>query len=197
MIEINLLPGEFRKKEAIKLVLPEGPIKKGLWFLFAVFLVGQILFTVWAVSQGFEVKRLRVQIAALKLQNRLVLQKKAETTLFMKRMEQIRTMTQRKFHWSLLLNAVSDSMTKGVWLQSLSAASPPAPKHVLKLEGSVVSPGQETAFIGRFIKELKDNSYLGNLLESVELSNINQRKIRDYDVYDFTLSCAFKKDKNP
>jgi hypothetical protein len=184
-----------------------------LWLALAILVAAQIAFTVWAVFQGFELKRLEAKVEALELQNRAVSEQKTETLLIMRRMAQIRSIVERKFHWSRLLNAVSDSVTKGVWLQSFSVGWAPAPAgasgrksalspaasgvRALRLEGSVVSPGQETAFIGKFIKELKDNPTLADLLESVELTNINQRRIRDYDVYDFTLSCTFKKDKTP
>ena len=58
--------------------------------------------------------------------------------------------------------------------------SVPAPR-VLYLEGSVVGPGQETAFIGKFIKQLKENPLFAELFEDIRLSTINQRKIKRED----------------
>jgi hypothetical protein len=111
------------------------------------------------------------------------------------------------------MNALSDSMTKGVWLRGLSLSemtvqAPPAPavkgapapktggtskEWFLKIEGSTVAQGQETAYVGKFIKELKDNKTLSGVFEGIELSDMNQRKIREYEVYDFVLMCKFKK----
>jgi hypothetical protein len=65
----------------------------------------------------------------------------------------------------------------------------------LKLDGSVYAAGQETAFIGKFVKSLKENSFFNDLFSQIDLSNISQRKINEYDVYDFTLFCRFKKEK--
>ena len=65
----------------------------------------------------------------------------------------------------------------------------------LKLEGSAYAPGQETAFIGKFMQALKQDALFSELFDDIQLSNINQRKISNYDVYDFVLVCHFKKDK--
>lgn len=67
--------------------------------------------------------------------------------------------------------------------------------NALKLEGSVVGNGQETATISRFIKALKEDPYFGSLFDEIEFFNITQRKIKSFDVYDFTIVCVFKKGK--
>lgn len=227
MIEINLLPEEKRKTEAAKLSLPAIPVQKTLIILGAVFLTLQFLLSLYVVYRRLEVEGVKNQIAALTRKNKQTAFYKSEIQSTKKRLQQIQTFTERKFFWTLLLNAVSDSMTKGIWLGRISLTDGPAPPgsgsaekdkappkapsaketqrpkspvkpervRWLRVEGSVVAPGQETAFIGRFIKELKQNRVLDDLLSSVELFNIDQRKIRDYDVYDFVLMGAFKKEK--
>ena len=45
MIEINLLPQELRKKESVKIALPDIPIKKTLIIAFGSFFGLQLLFT--------------------------------------------------------------------------------------------------------------------------------------------------------
>lgn len=65
----------------------------------------------------------------------------------------------------------------------------------LKIEGSVVAPGHETAYIGRFIKSLKENAVINSIFTDVELSGMNQKRIKEYDVYDFTLLAHYKKEK--
>jgi hypothetical protein len=69
------------------------------------------------------------------------------------------------------------------------------PERFLKLEGSAVGQGQETALIGKFIKEIKKNAFFSSLFSEVELANITQRKIKDVEVYDFLLECRFNDDK--
>ena len=66
---------------------------------------------------------------------------------------------------------------------------------MLRIEGSVIGQGQETAYVGKFIKSLKDNEFMSGVLGDVTLSGMNQKKIKDYDVYDFIVLCPVKKDR--
>jgi hypothetical protein len=73
--------------------------------------------------------------------------------------------------------------------------TPAASTKSLKIEGSVVAPGHETAYIGRFIKSLKENPMMNTVFTDVELAGMNQKKIKEYDIYDFTLMCHYKREK--
>ena len=207
MIEINLLPEEMRKKERIKLDLPAIPVFKILSVFLAVFVGIQVFLSIFAIYQRLEYTKVKNDVARLTKENDQIIKLKSETTAINNLLKEAKSLTDRKFFWSMLLNALSDSMTKGVWLRSLSigfvnaeqgkpadARSPKA--RVLNLEGSVVGPGQETAFIGKFIKQLKENPRFSELFDDVKLSNMNQKKIKEFDVYDFVLVALFKKETN-
>ncbi len=214
MIEINLLPDEFRKKETVKLMLPEIPLLKILPIVVAVFMALLLIFVLVAVVQWVQFSAVTAEMAGLSKQHAEMIKQKNETTETAKKLQQLETMAGRKFFWWSLMNALSDSVTKGIWLRELavvemtppavaapktSAANsvkppPPTKAWFLKLDGSTVAQGQETAYVGKFIKELKDNKALSGLFEGVELADMNQRKIREYDVYDFVLLCKFKKE---
>jgi len=45
------------------------------------------------------------------------------------------------------------------------------------------------------LKQLKDNPMFNNLFQDIKPTNINQRRIKEYDVYDFMMYCKFRKDK--
>lgn len=227
MIEINLLPEELRKKESVKLSLPAMPAlpKKTVLLAVGVVLGVQVLFTAFAFFQKGEAAAVRKDITALNESNRGLVAQKTESAEIRKRLSQIDHLLQRKFFWSSLLNALTDSMIKGVWLTNLSIAesnaspmikktvevtlskadtlsprktvsstsrTPPKSSKMLKLEGSVVGPGEETALIGKFIKKMKGNALFDKLFAEIEPANINQKKIREFDVYDFTIGCVFK-----
>lgn len=228
MIEINLLPEELRKKESVKLALPSIPAlpKKTVLFAIAAVLGLQVLLTAFAFFQKGEVIAVKNEIAVLKESSKGIAAQKIETTQMRTRLTQIDQMLRRKFFWSSLLSALTDSVIKGVWLTELSITEgnaspmikkneldvPPGrtdaaaqrraasagprtgakPPKMLKLEGSVVGPGEETALIGKFIKKLKSNKLFETLFAEIEPANINQRKIREFDVYDFTIGCMFK-----
>ena len=207
MIDINLLPEELRKREKVKLDLPEIPVFKILSVILVVVVSAQILLSAFAVYQAMTFIGLKKKLEVLTKENREISARKAETVAMATQVKEIQALTERKFLWSVLLNALSDSMTKGVWLRSLSVTTfgaedagsrkkENAPKkRVLNLQGSVIGSGQETAIIGKFIKQLKESPRFGELFEDIKLSAINQKKIKDFDVYDFVLFGVFKKEK--
>ena len=204
MIEINLLPEELRKKDTLKLMLPDLPIGKILWIVFGVFFICQIGLSIFAFYEKARISAVQAEINRLSRETEKTVRYKADILAIRGRLKEISGLTDRKFFWTRLMNSISDSTTKGVWLSALSvseeqqdAGGGPSKKttHFLQLTGSAVGQGEETAYIGKFIKQLKDDPLLGDLFTEIKLSNINQRKIRDYDVYDFVLVCVFKSEK--
>jgi hypothetical protein len=69
------------------------------------------------------------------------------------------------------------------------------PDKYLVLEGTAIGVGQETAYVGKFLKELKDNPFFARNFQEMKPSNINQKRIGDYEVYDFMIRCQFRRDK--
>lgn len=258
MIEINLLPEEFRRKETVRITLPEIPIKRIVIIAGSVIVGLQLLLAAWVFYSQFETARLKKTIGSLKKETASIAHEKAEMQSIQARLKDIQALTDRKFYWSSLLSALSNSMSKGVWLRTLSVTeefvmvSKPAPKKseakteetnskkskdkekskekeklskeknkkeesdkkskkekeepkppvkvnqprwVLKLEGSVVGTGQETAFVGLFLKQLKSNALFNDLFSDIELSNMSQRKVKEFDVYDFVVIGKFKQGK--
>lgn len=212
MIEINLLPEELRKKESIRVTMPEIPVKKTLFFSLGGLLIIQVLLTLAAFFVFIKENSYTAEISRLKEVNKEIAIQKKETAEIFDRFKEMKSVTGRKFSWTLLVSAISQSMTKGVWLRTLymtdddpksSAVDPrvatdssKAPvNHYLVLEGSAVGQGQETAFIGKYLKQLKDTAYISDLFSDIKPYNINQRRLKDFDVYDFMIYCKFKKDK--
>ena len=218
MIELNLLPEEFRRKEVSKLVMPEIPIKKTLLIAVPAVIGIQILLSVVAFGVKMRAQGLKNEIVDTKQKTKTIVEHKSETAQLRTKLTQVEAQVKRPFYWSALLNALSDSMIKGVWLNTLSVAEEPESSHrtrqtketvkssskapssalmlkVLKLEGSVVGKGDETANVGKFIKELKSNVILADIFSEIELSDMTQRKIKEFDAYDFVISCVFKSEK--
>ena len=194
MIEINLLPEELRKKEERFNLLAELPIKRGAIIFVGVFLVLQLLASAYAFYLSAHFKIMKTEATRLTEANKEIDLWKASALLIKKRIEKADAVAHRPFYWWEFLNALSDSVTKGVWLTSLSISHDDKIGR-LRLEGSVVGKGEETAYTGKFIKELKTNSFFSGLFDEIELLTINQKKIKDFDVYDFVILCTFKKGK--
>lgn len=252
MIEINLLPEDLRKKEVPKLALPVVPILKTVSVIVAVFLLAQLVLMVFVMYKNIEMVALEKRAAHLRTETTAIAKMKSETASVSGRLNEVDGLIERKFLWTQILNAFSDSATKGIWLRSLSVAHGPlpmagaaqgaAPKKgkekskdkekekdndkekdkdkdkgkdkekdkekgseketpqetfFISIDGSVMAPGEETAHVGKFIKELKNNAVLSSTFDRIELVNMKDRKIKEYDVYDFSIVCVFKKDRAP
>ena len=192
MISINLLPEQMRKKESVWPAFSNLPIRKTLILGFSLLMGLQILAMLFVVVQRLELAHVKQEALVIKEKNRELFARKAEWAQMQKRDQVLKALMHRKFYWTLVLDALTQSMTKGVWLKGLSLTED---KRSLKLEGSVLAQGQETATVGKFIKELKEQPQLSALLGELQLSSMNQRKINERDVYDFVLAGFFKEDK--
>ena len=202
MIEISLLPDNLKISREGKWKLLLSPLVLGVLFFLSLFIVGQVFFTGVTVSQGIEIAAIQKQVAVLTESNKEIVSRKLQIIERKDRLKKIDALMKRPFFWSSFLNALTESMTKGIWLRGFSIANNQSSSASgderlgnLRLEGSAIAKGEETAYIGKFIKQLKDNAYLGVLFEQIELSNINQKKIKEFDVYDFVLIGLFRKEK--
>ncbi len=198
MIEINLLPVEYRPKLP-KFVAPQLPVKKTFILLASIFLLAQLGVSIFTVFQVTRLRLLKNQVEVLEKESKEIASKKKEISAYAKRFRVFADIAQRNFYWSSLLNELTRTMTKGVWLTgfgikdgSSEKDGKQVPTKVLKLDGSVVGQGEETAFTGKYIRELKSNAMFTQLFSSIELSNLVQKKIREVDVYDFSIYCTMK-----
>lgn len=225
MIQINLLPEELRKREAPKIVLPEIPVTKTLLICGALLLTAQIIFTLLTFYYSWQGRTLKEKADASRSQNAQIQRYQSQTRQIQEELKSMRSLLIRKFYWASLLNAITDSTSKGVWfrgfsveegksVRSANTTSPKTPKtsdstsptpstrqsavsekpYILKLTGSVMAPGQETAVIGKEIKSLEENPVIRELFSGSSVT-MSQRKIKDVDVYDFELILKFKKGK--
>ena len=196
MIEVNLLPEELRKKDERIDILAELPIQRGAIIFVIAFFVIQCLASVYAFYLSSHFKATQAKIEKMTLANKQITEQKAFTMAVKKKIEKGEVVAHRPFYWAAFLNALSDSTTKGIWFTSISVFNDGKVSQ-LKLQGSVYSGGgEETAYIGKFIKELKSNAFFNEVFEEIQLPPINQKKIKDFDVYDFTILCNFKKGKS-
>ncbi len=212
MIEINLLPEHLRKKETVRFELPDLPTLRNIILGVAVFFILQILIVFFALYQQYEVSNVTHKTLVLKAEIKETLLYKSETDSVNTKLKQIAYATHRNFSWASLLNEITASATKGVWLRELSqvdmemaqlvsktkdakpAVNTPQRVRCLRLVGSAVGQGQETAYIGKFVKQIKENPRLGASFSRIELTDVNQRKLKDFDAYDFEVICVFKKE---
>ena len=144
---------------------------------------------------------------------------KAETDITNKKAQSIDYLMANRFSWAMKLNSLSDSMTPGIWLTSLSYEEKPGEVSVqvkipsfaggkkeemktetkninlryLNISGYASSMGEQgTVLIGKFIKSMKENeSFFGDFSE-IKLESIKAEKFLDQEVMSFKITCLFK-----
>jgi hypothetical protein len=120
MILINLLPSELRRHEAPKIVLPEVPVKKTLMIAGAGVLALQLLLSAAALITLARHGIIKRETRTLYLQLDDLRRVKKQTSEAAKRISEIKMLTEKKFFWALVLDELTKTVTRGVWLRSLA-----------------------------------------------------------------------------
>ncbi len=199
MIEIDLLPQEFRtKKKAYLTQIPKKEIilaVLGCLVLFHLFLISLTAMSAKRLKglKGTwqELAPKRERLDGLKKQLSEI---NARIPLF----EQV---IKNRILWSKKLNQLSELMVSGIWLNELSVETKKAqakgqPLKYLIIQGSCASRTKdEPALIGRFMQNLKDDPLFSSDFAEIELGPIEKRLINQTAVMDFILTCRFKQEK--
>ena len=199
MIEIDLLPVEFRKKKKIsfervfntKLIL----VVLGSLILFHLFI------HLAAVVSTKRLGRLARSRENLSSQAEQVDQLKAELAKINKDIPLIEQLTANRVLWSEKLSRINNLITGGIWLKELvlekqKAETKDKPAAFLIIRGSAASRTKdEPALIGRFMQNLKEDASFSADFAEIELGPIKKRQIAQTEVMDFILLCRFKPDR--
>ena len=230
MIEINLLPEEMRKKEPrfkkidfsgfnmSEIKMQNVPVKR-IAIIAALVLVSfhAILLGigVYSISSG---RSSSAQYRSILSQKNEYDSLKSRLDLINRKVGTIDELMVKRFSWAKKLNALSDSMTPGIWLSNLSyeeklgekisgsksqqssdkkgSKKGASDKKVFKymvLSGYASSMGEEgTALIGKFIKSLKDNPDFYSDFIDIELGVIRSDRVTNQEVMSFKITCLFK-----
>ena len=148
MIDINLIPPQLRKRKK-KILLPKGMLKLPKEALFG--LVGGVialLLIVDVFAGSYLVFKKAVRARRLKEWNSILPDKKrvdnilGQIRTLQKRINEIDKITSSPFVWSAKLNALSDSVPRGIWLNKLEYVS-----DQLIINGSAVSKRKDEMII--------------------------------------------------
>jgi len=192
MIELNLIPEEFKKKKK-KFEIPEiqiapvAAVFAGILVVVQLFLGGIVLIGKAQLAaldktwQGLEPKR------------QVLDDLKKSITFTDKKIKSLEVLMEARVSWAELLNALSDSLTANIWLTELSSIRHEGKSRNLKLSGSALARGEgATRDIARFIKALKANKNFFRNFEDIELVSIKEGSQAGQNVMNFTLACKFK-----
>jgi hypothetical protein len=208
MIEINLLPkGKIKKK----IEFPEIPFVPLLAGVLGFVVVLHLLFS---LSLNIKTRTLR---GLEKKWEEMTPDKEdadeiiRELTTMRSKMNAIDKLIEGRMSWAKKLSDLNDAIIPGVWLNRLwvekrddlrlqrgradgeAQTAGPGILRTLRLNGSViVTGGEETAAVGKFMWSLKNNAGFFADFTEVESAYMQRDKIKETEVMDFELVCFFK-----
>ena len=225
MIELNLLPQEFRRKKRKKIELPKLPIIPFAVVIFGILIVLQVSLmgiTLMLKSREARLEKRWEEIRPKKIELDKL---KKEIGDINKQSDAINELMKERVLWSKILNEISSSITPNIWLTAISydekAEKRPVKKtakkvpaksarkksktketyetyavRTLLISGNAAGRGEEApAYIARFINALKKDKTFSVYFEDIEPVSMKKMQVAGEEVMDFTLSCTFKEEK--
>lgn len=194
MIEINLVPGNLRKKKKSQMLLGGLNIplevivgSAGGLFLILVFVHIFLLYmNISKLSQHKKLKKNWEKIAPDKKRVDTVIHEMRELQA---NQSAINKLTEtRAILWSQKLNILSDVLPRGIWMQKISLKD-----DMLFIQGSAISKQQkEMISVHTLTANLKkEENFLNNITE-LELGSIQRRNIGKVEIADFLITAKVK-----
>ncbi len=219
MLEINLLPEEFRKKKS-RFAMPQINVSSLPLFIGAVILLVSlhiILLVMININKNVYAKMSKEWELSEPLKNSVELIRRANVTTA-NNVRAIEDLMAKKILWFEKLNELSDLITPGVWYTRLTidektvliesvprlgqkklqgggrgARGKKQEISYLVIEGEVSATyGEELAIIGKYIDGLKRDKAFFSDFSNIELDSTKLHTILDNDVMHFSINCYFK-----
>lgn len=192
MIEVNLLPEELRKGRK-KIELPKIEFMPFIIGALIFILSLQIIFAATLKVKRISLRRLEARWVRLEAEERELSDLKRQINSLNNKIISVEGIRKNRILWAKKMNDLSDSMIQGIWLTELSLEESGGQKY-LSIMGAVSSYGKdEAAVIGKFMKSLKDNKAFFEDFSEIKLGTMQQRKLKDFEIMDFSITCYFKK----
>jgi Tfp pilus assembly protein PilN len=219
MIEINLLPEDRRKKESrmpkidiSRLAMLGLPILKISSLVIAGFIAAQLTLFAFGIYSKMRHESSRKELDRLSSQKKEADAIKKQVNVINTKMTAIDELMVKRFSWARKLDSLNDTITSGIWLNSLSFEEKAVDRAAIKavkgerpgiaeksqarylvLTGYASRKGEEgTALVGRFIRGLKTNTAFFADFSEIELVTIKSEKIEDQEVMSFKITCLFR-----
>jgi Tfp pilus assembly protein PilN len=205
MIEINLLPGQKRKKAAAGIAMPDfkamltqvkDPLLLGAVGAWAVVIAAVAFLYVTETHKlsAMQADVTRVQAEATRFQA-LINQKKKEESLrdsLVKQLDAIRQIDGDRYVWPHILEEITKALPDYTWLRSIAfqQAAPTDTSDSAKATVRVLIDGR-TADMGgytRFLRQLADSPWLTNIVAGPTKAVVEN----DKPVLSFTITVTFR-----
>jgi Tfp pilus assembly protein PilN len=190
MIEINLLPEEFRKKESpFKLNLDIDRFKVWIAGGIGAILVLLIIFlSLGLFIRKFQINKLLTKEKGFSYRLSQIEGVNKEISVLKVKMSVLDELTKRRFLWARKLNQLSDLMLPGIWLTHVYTDS----ENRFMIEGSVISKSEEEmASVGKFMKNIKEDVEFFKDFRNIKLESVQRNNRNNMDIVDFKIALYF------
>jgi len=194
MIEINLVPPEYRKKKKKGLFLAgmKIPVEVvigsigGLFMVLILVHISLLFINITKLAQRNHLQKSWEEIKPEKESVDVVINKlRSARSSF----ENIKKMTsERNVIWAKKLNILSDQIPRGVWFKRIALSD-----DILYIEGSAISKERkEMINVHGFTSNLKNDKEFLEDFHELELGSIQRRRIQNVEIADFLLTSKLK-----
>ncbi len=189
MITINLLPISLRRSEK-RIGLPTNfPYKAYLLGVIALLIFLHIGLISLAIVKKVQIMAMRSTWNKMEPQSKETAAIRKEIKDIESKSAVIKSAVTRNASLTEMLSSLNVSVPRGLWLESFAYGD-----SGLVIQGSVVSLEQnEMTIIGKFLQDLKANKVFQSVFSKIELSSVQRRTIKAYDVVDFVFIGDFAK----
>ncbi|MBD3296541.1 MAG: hypothetical protein GF392_04170 [Candidatus Omnitrophica bacterium] len=197
MIELNLLPKEFRKKKKKQIEIPELPYLPIAGGVLALFVVVHIALIVFTGNNRRLADKLSVKWQNMRPQREKTEKIAKEINALQKRVAAVRKIAKPDLDWARLLSGLNEAVIPNIWLAEFNVSTDGRSQgegdpQALMLSGFAVGRS-ETAMstVGRFMESLKSNEDFFRYFDDIELQHIKNTDIAGQEAMMFKFSCAF------
>ncbi len=206
MLEINLLPKEHKKK---KIELPELPFLPLLAGVLGLVVEVHLLFTLSLNLKTRTLRRLEKRWHEILPEKKNADNVIALLTSMRSKINTVDELIKGRLIWAKKLSDLSDAIIPGIWLNRLwietkvvslrqrnergEIQAEAVTVKTLHLNGGViVTGGEETAAVGKFMWSLKNNAGFFEDFSEIESAYMQRNELKGAEVMDFELICYFK-----
>ncbi|MFH1678508.1 MAG: hypothetical protein ABH914_02685 [Candidatus Omnitrophota bacterium] len=184
MIEINLLPEEFKQQKKKQLFALQAQL---LWYIAPLFLglliIAHLYFAGAFLFKTFQYKTLNNKWAQLGAQLQEVNEWKAQYKTSSQQAGKINKLLAQRVSVSDKMQVLVQTLLKGIWFNRLNFKN-----KQFNLTGTVVSLKKDhMRLLNIFLSQLKEDNHFFKDFLRLELGRVNMRLIGAYSIMDFVL----------
>lgn len=193
MIEINLLPAESCRGQKTAFNLPQEFLKKLIKLGICVIILPIILIPALTFTKSLMLKRINKALDSIVPQRKQIDQIREESARHKALEKLFSSFFQSRLSVSPKLNAVSDSLPQGLWLDEFSFSG-----ESWEIKGKCFSvSSSEMAQIGQFLNTLKSDKNSAWAFGGLELGSVRRKKLGPTEIVEWTINSKKNKVDSP